>query len=206
MHLVFHGKHDIRGASHCGIIQLVESGHLQSVDTDNRLQHRTLKLLRNLARDSGLIPAGLRVMGGLIDIEPFPGIASNTVQRARYGGITVVLKRMNTNLPGPSGANGKKVCKSENTTHHIEVEHLGELSLISVIAQELLQESLIWRALRHPHIVPLLGVTESPAGTLHVVSEYLPLRSIMDFRGTLIGPENLDVLARVSTFKSWIHY
>lgn len=144
-------------------------------------------------------------MGGITDIEPFPGIVSNTVQRARYGGITVVLKKMNTNLPGPSGANGKKVRKLENNTSRIqEVERLGELSLTCMM-KELLQESLIWRTLHHPHIVPLLGVTESPPGTLHVVSEYLPLRSIMDFRGTLIGAESLDVLARVSTL-SCVHW
>lgn len=143
-------------------------------------------------------------MGGLTDIEPFPGIASSTVQRARYGEITVVLKKMNTNLPGPSGANGKKVRKLENKTYHIETEHLGELLLTCMITKELLQESLIWRTLRHPHIVALLGVAESPPGTLHVVSEYLPLRSIMDFRATLIEPESLDVLARVSTL-SCVH-
>jgi serine/threonine protein kinase len=65
----------------------------------------------------------------------------------------------------------------------------------NVVAQRFWREALLWRQLKHPHILPLLGIDDSRPQmySLCMVSPLMDRGHVLGYMEHL-GPENVDVL------------
>ena len=143
---------------------------------DDKLQQRCLRLLSKICKASGFIPVSyflceesvhlgvVRYCGGYADVN-----------EGKYMGFPVAIKRLRI-----------KEGDSDNIfkVHSINLAYCCH----SFFVQRLCRETIAWKYLSHPNILPLKGIYVSVDPTRFcILSEWMPNGNVMEY--TRLNPE-----------------
>jgi serine/threonine protein kinase len=140
--------------------------------TTHESVRKAKRLLIKLSEVSEIIPASVLIRGlTLIENTPVSGGGFADIYRAVYRGQEVALKHL-----------------------RVRQDHDSQR-----IRREFGREALIWQHLRHPNVLPFLGIdSEVFPSSLCMVSPWMRNGTLMDLRASY-GPSNINMEKRASS-------
>jgi len=152
------------------------------------VKQKALKLIRDLSRDSDRIPSAM-VLGNPMPLEDRRELSSggsSNIYRAVYNGSDVILKVLRSWIQDDD-----KSPEEQKKYFH----------------KKLMYESLVWRSLNHPHILPFLGLDLATFSSDRVclVLPFMSHGSIRQYREEK-GPENINVGLRLREIAEALEY
>jgi hypothetical protein len=128
---------------------------LRTSPREHELYVRAVRRLRHLCVLHDTVPASFHVTQPIVILEPRAAVGQSIVARGTLGGLAVAIKVLQISSEKGSEAVTAKVRK----------------------------EAMWWRYLRHPRVVPFLGVVapEPDADRMRLVSQWMPNGTITAF-------------------------
>ncbi|KAH8793651.1 kinase-like domain-containing protein [Flagelloscypha sp. PMI_526] len=132
-------------------------------------QHRrkAMRLIQKIAAEHHTLPPTLELKAVEPAKHPFGGGGYSDVYKASWHGTSICVKRLRIYLDPESGSAGARKDK---------------------VLQAFLKEALIWKQLRHPNILPFLGISSTCfPHQMSLISPYMANGDIMSYLETVSG-------------------
>ncbi|KAF9644753.1 kinase-like protein [Thelephora ganbajun] len=149
---------------------------LERLDLSGPLSRRCLRELRGVCGTKGILPTSYKLSTDLLRIDPNPFAVGGfgDVYRGTLNGSSACIKRVRVYIKDNPQKAAKAFCR----------------------------EAVIWKRLKHPNILPLLGVTTSP---LQLISDWIPGGNLQEYIKKHPDTDRLQLLYEVANGLCYLH-
>ena len=145
---------------------------LGAISTNHKISRQCLRKLQAICDQNSTLPSSYILSDEIATADDGPIAHGDNIEllEGSCGGRKVSIIR--PRAFSDDDETHRKVCVRYNAS--LYCIHLR----ISAVLQTLFKGAVIWKSLRHPNIVPFVGVTTSP---LQIVSEWMPNGTLTEF-------------------------